>query len=98
VTWELNSGDYDISWIRRTRVGGNVDNTTRPLSENSELYEVDILDGSSQVVRTLTTSNPAVTYTSAQQSADGITAPFNIRIYQISDSVGRGIAKESTVG
>jgi hypothetical protein len=98
VTWELNSGDYDISWIRRTRVGGNVDNTTRPLSENSELYEVDILDGSSQVVRTLTTSNPAVTYTSAQQSADGITAPFNIRIYQISDSVGRGIAKESTIG
>jgi hypothetical protein len=97
VTWELNSGDYDISWIRRTRVGGNVDNTTRPLSENSELYEVDILDGSSQVVRTLTTSNPAVTYTSAQQSADGITAPFNIRIYQISDSVGRGIAKESTI-
>ena len=61
-------------------------------------YEVDVLDGSDNVVRTLTVTDAAeVTYTAAQQSADGISAPFDVIIYQMSDQVGRGIPRRATI-
>ena len=59
-----SSGDINISWIRRTRGGGdNWELPEVPLGEESESYEVDILDGST-VKRTLSASSPSVTYTS----------------------------------
>ena len=48
-----SSGDLAISWVRRTRIGGDSwDSIDVPLSEAEERYEIDILDGS-DVVRTL---------------------------------------------
>lgn len=95
------SQNLTITWVRRTRVGGELlDGTgTVPLSEGAEAYEVEILNGLT-VVRTFTAlSSPTVTYTAAQQTTDfGATQPsVSARIYQISSIVGRGVPAGVTV-
>lgn len=94
------AGNITLSWVRRTRINGDswdyIDDV--PLNEAYERYEVDILDGSDNVVRTLTvTDATSVVYTAAQQSTDGISAPFDIIVYQLSDQVGRGIGRRATI-
>jgi hypothetical protein len=92
-----------LSWQRCTRVGGElIDGTGEvPLAEDSEEYEVEILDGpSGAVLRTETgLSGPEFTYTTAMQSADFGMAQTELtfRVYQISAQVGRGFAGEGTV-
>ncbi|MGI8527342.1 MAG: baseplate multidomain protein megatron, partial [Pseudolabrys sp.] len=57
------AGDLSITWVRRTRYGGVwTDGTDVPLNEESERYEVNILDGS-DVVRTLVATSTALSYT-----------------------------------
>jgi hypothetical protein len=93
------SNNLSLSWIRRTRYrapglgGGPV-----PLGEVSEAYEVDIYSGAS-VVRTISTSTPAASYSAAEQTADGLTPgnPVSLRVYQISDVRGRGFPAICTV-
>ena len=64
-------GDLVLSWIRRTRIGGDSWNQTDvPLAEESEAYAIDILDGGGNVVRTLTASTPTIAYTAAQIATD----------------------------
>ena len=92
-------GDVAFSWVRRTRLGGDSWETPEvPLGEDSESYEVDILDGAS-VVRTLTASAPGVVYSAAAQAADfGSAQPaYDIRVYQLSAAYGRGTARAATV-
>ena len=94
------AGNITISWVRRTRINGDSWDYTDdvPLNEAFERYEVDILDGSDVVVRTLTvTDAPQVTYTAAQQVTDGISTPFDVIVYQMSDQVGRGIGRRATI-
>ena len=84
--------DHIISWLRRTRIGGsNVDGSDVPLSETSENYDVEILEGST-IVRTFAVTSEQVTYTQAQQAADlsSIGAPYTVNVYQVSDEYGRG--------
>ncbi len=85
-------GDVTIGWVRRTRIGGDSwESREVPLSEGSESYEVDILDGES-VLRTLVAAASTVTYTAAQQVADfGSAQPtYSVRVYQLSGTYGRG--------
>ena len=94
------SGNIELSWIRRDRVGADgwdyIDDV--PLSESHLKFEVDVLDSSNNVVRTLAvTDATAVTYTAAQQSSDGISTPFDVIVYQISDIVGRGTGRRATI-
>src|SRR4029453_3454567 len=50
-----SAGDLTITWKRRPRIGGDSwDSVEVPLGEDSERYEIDILDGS-DVLRTLST-------------------------------------------
>jgi len=94
-----SGGDVAIAWMRRTRLGGDSWETPEvPLGEDSESYEVDILDGGS-VMRTLTVSVPDVVYTAAAQAADfGSPQPaYDIRVYQLSASYGRGTPRAATV-
>jgi hypothetical protein len=92
-----------LSWQRRTRVGGElIDGTGEmPLAEDTEEYELEILDGpGGAVLRTetgITTTN--FTYTSGMQSADfgGAQTELSFVVYQISAQVGRGFAREATV-
>jgi hypothetical protein len=93
------SGDLAITWIRRTRVGGIwTDGTDVPLNEESERYEVDILNGS-MVVRTIAVTSPLAIYTAAQQVADfgSVQPSVSVKVYQISASVGRGWPALATV-
>ena len=96
--WSGN--DFEITWIRRGRIGQELPSGTDiPLSEASEAYEVDVLDGVT-VVRTLSSSATTVTYLEAQIAADfGSPAPLNftVRVYQLSAVVGRGYPIEVTI-
>nr|WP_155480870.1 glycoside hydrolase TIM-barrel-like domain-containing protein [Rhodoplanes serenus] len=86
------AGDLAISWVRRTRFGGWWrDLADVPLEEESERYEVDILNGAI-VIRTLAATAPASTYTVAQQVADfGSAQPsVSVRVAQLSAAIGRG--------
>jgi len=92
-------GDIQLSWIRRTRLGGDDWQPVEvPLSEEREAYEIDILSGQS-VVRTLYSQQPQTTYTSAEEIADWATprVELDIAVYQISTAFGRGSANQSTV-
>lgn len=79
------------------------------LEEDSEDYEVDVMDGV-DVVRTITTTasgNGSVITPGSQQiyydaddiTADGLTPgdPHTLRIYQLSEAVGRGNVTEETL-
>lgn len=99
VAGERDAGDLTITWIRRGRIGQELPgNTDIPLSEASESYEVDILDGVT-VVRTISVTSQSASYTSAQQVADfgSLQASIAVRIYQLSATVGRGYPTEATL-
>lgn len=89
-------GGLDISWSRRTRIGGENDWLLAgdvPLSETAEAYEVDVLDApGGSVLRTLTSSSETVNYAAADVTTDfgSLPATINLVVYQISSEVGRG--------
>ena len=91
------SDDLAITWVRRTRTGGDSwDATEVPLGEDEERYEIDILDGP-DVIRTLTATSPSATYTATDQTAD-FGAPqssISLRLHQISTTRGRGTPREA---
>jgi hypothetical protein len=92
-------GDIELSWIRRTRCGGDSwDVAEVPLGEDVERYEVDILDGD-DVVRTISSSTPSVTYTAAEQVDDfgAEQGSVHVAVHQMSSVYGRGSAKRATV-
>lgn len=91
-----NPGDLTIRWIRRSRalVADAWEQVEVPLGEDMESYDLQILDGAS-VKRTLTSSATSVLYTAAQQTADwgaplALGQTLAIRIYQLSNRLGRG--------
>jgi hypothetical protein len=93
------SGDLSITWTRRTRTGGIwSDGVDVPLNEESERYEVDIMNGGA-VARTIAVTSPAASYPAAQQATDfgSAQASISLLVYQISASVGRGYAAAATV-
>lgn len=99
VRGQRTSGDLTVSWIRRTRSGGDSWTAAEvPLAETAEAYEVDILAGS-QVRRTLTTTTPRVVYGAAQQTADfgAPQAAVSVRVYQMSNVWGRGAPRQATI-
>ena len=99
IAGRLVPDGLQISWIRRTRIGGDSwDQVEVPLGEDSEAYEVDIMDGST-AVRTLSTSEAGVTYTNDQQISDfGTPQPsYAVRVYQLGATYGRGQAREGLV-
>jgi GTA TIM-barrel-like domain/Putative phage tail protein len=96
------NGDMTLSWIRRTRIGGDSwELADVPLGEDSERYEIDILDPAAPAVtvRTLSASAPSVIYAQAQQIAD-FGAPqsaCHVRVHQLSALLGRGAAVAAIV-
>jgi hypothetical protein len=93
-----SGGDVAIAWTRRTRLGGDVwDNADVPLGEETEAYEIEIMDGAA-VVRTIAATSPAATYAAAEETADfgGPQSMLTLRVAQISASFGRGAPREVT--
>jgi hypothetical protein len=94
--------DISLSWVRRTRVGGELKDGTGvvPLGEASEAYEVDILDGPSGTVkRTLASTSPSTVYANADILADfgAVPASLTVAVHQLSATVGRGFLRSVTL-
>lgn len=95
-------GDLTITWIRRGRLGQELPGDADvPLSEETESYEVDIVELGSPdaVVRTISASTQTATYTAAQQIADQgfLRDSVFVRVYQLSAITGRGTPGEATL-
>ena len=93
VNVELSSNnDIEISFDRRSRIITSWSSYNSPLAEQSEKYEIDILDDSDEIVRTIKVNTPNANYTNAQQIEDfgSIITEIKLNIYQISDLIGRG--------
>jgi hypothetical protein len=101
VTGAWTAAGITISWLRRTRIGGDWrDGTgTVPLAEAAEAYEVDVLGAGGDVVRVLETATPQVLYATADAEADFGSVPdtLTVRVHQISAAVGRGFPATATV-
>lgn len=98
--------DITLSWVRRTRLGGNLQDGTGDvaLSETSEAYEVYVLSapfagdlsrGAAPATwrRMYTCATPTTLYPAADQAADGFdptSDTLHVAIYQLSGVVGRG--------
>ena len=96
-------GDLTISWVRRDHslAADNWNAVEIPMSEVSESWQVDILDGTT-VKRSLTVATSNALYTAAQQTADwgapfGPGASLTIRIAQIGQAYGAGAAAITTL-
>lgn len=93
-------GDLLFGWVRRTRLSENWLRGVVPLGEAAEAYEFVIFTDSTfgAVRRVISTNTRSATYTSAMQTADGYVGGFlYVRVYQLSDVVGRGHALEATI-
>lgn len=98
------SNNITIAWVRRTRVGGDLQDGTGtvPVSEDSEEYEIEIFDGpaGSEVREVTGLSSPSYTYSATDQATDGFSPPLSqitVKVYQISAQVGRGFSVETTI-
>lgn len=83
-------GDLALRWIRRTRIGG--DSWTGPdvpLGESSEAYVVRVVRGS-EIRREAIAPMRDWSYPATLRAADGVGAPFEIHVAQLSDSFGAG--------
>ena len=96
-------GDLTIRWTRRSRAlsADSWGAVEAALAEESEAYEVEILDGAT-VKRVLPSTVTSAIYTGAQQTADwgvplGPGDTLDLRIFQLSALVGRGAPKTVTL-
>ena len=89
-------GDLHISWIRRTRVGGDDwASLDVPLGEENESYEVDFLDGSTVLVtKNSTTPNLQIPTAELETLYGTPLGEINISIAQLSQTFGCGAARD----
>ena len=86
-----SGGDLGLSWIRRTRIGGDDwDVPEVPLGEETESYVVRVVQGASVLRETLVNA-PAWQYTAAMQAQDAVTGPFDVAVAQVSGTYGTGL-------
>lgn len=94
LTASRESGGIRLSWLRRTRKGGDGwDLAEVPLGETAESYRLDILaSAGGAVLRSLTASTPSVLYASADEAADfgGPAASLAVQVCQLSPEAGPG--------
>ncbi|WP_386626959.1 baseplate multidomain protein megatron [Sulfitobacter geojensis] len=95
---KLHSGDYALSWIRRTRLDGDGwDAPEVPLGEESESYLVRVGQGAA-VVRETLVDTPSWQYTAAMKVADGVIGPFDVAVAQVSATYGTGLFDQVRLG
>lgn len=91
-----SNGDWTLTWVRRTRVGGAwTSGTSIPLSEDSEAYQVVVGDGVSSATKSVTGAQ-TYTWTVADQTTDtgGEVTDLVWTVAQVSDAVGAGFVAE----
>jgi hypothetical protein len=83
-------GTLQFSWKRRTRVDGDSWQAAEvPLGEESEAYQVRILQGST-IIAEYGTSQPLFLYTAAMRAQDAISGAFRCSVAQLSEKFGPG--------
>jgi hypothetical protein len=97
-----STGSITISWKRRTRLSSRLFGSV-PLGEASEAYEVDVFEDGTftePAVANLSTAETSVVYSAAEQELGfgSIQDTLYVKIYQISESVGRGLPLTATLG
>jgi hypothetical protein len=103
AVYASDGSDLSLSWIRRDRSPGSDswDQTEIPMSESSESYDLEILDGSGDVVRTFSSlSSSSTTYAASDIATDfpiGLPSPFRFTAYQLSSVFGRGPGKTGSI-
>lgn len=94
------SSNFSGNFTRRSRLSSSwwTTGVQAPLGEASEAYEIDVMSGS-VVKRTILASSQSFSYSAADQTTDFGSAQSSItfRIYQISETVGRGYPLEVTL-
>ncbi|RUU29772.1 phage tail protein [Mesorhizobium sp. M6A.T.Ce.TU.016.01.1.1] len=99
VAGALDGGDTLISFDRRSRLRPWEMFAVSPDNgEATQSFEVDVYDGV-DVVRTITATSLPVTYLAADKVTDFGTPPAeaDIKVYQMSATVGRGYAADATI-
>ncbi|MEM9049147.1 MAG: glycoside hydrolase TIM-barrel-like domain-containing protein [Pseudomonadota bacterium] len=92
-----SSGDLEIAWMRRTRVGGDSwEGVEVPLAEEREVYLLRVVSATA-ALREWEVTAPAGIYTAAQQASDAVTVPFDIEVAQVSAGFGAGPFARITV-
>ena len=82
--------DRGLSWIRRTRIGGDRWEVPEvPLGEETESYVVRVMQGT-QILREAVTQTPGWIYDLAAQSADGVVGAYEVHVAQVSALYGPG--------
>ena len=97
---QRSAAGVTISFIRRGRLGSDAwDQIDIPLGEASEAYQIDILK-SGVVMRTLSVTTPTMLYAAADEVTDfgAPQAALSLAIFQMSAAVGRGFARNVTLG
>ena len=96
-----SGNDLVMTWTRRTRIPAPwADGVDAALGETTERYEIDIRNaGDTATLRTITVTSPTATYTAAEQTADfgSPQGSIRVRVFQISETVGRGIMRSATL-
>lgn len=92
-------GDLTITWMRRNRLDGEWrDKVDVPMSEATEKYQVNVMNGSA-VISIITVTSATATYTVAQQIADFGSAQLSITvgIFQINATINGGTIATATL-
>ena len=96
----LGNGDIALSWIRRTRLGGDSWHLPDvPLGEASEAYAVRILGAEGEVIREMAATGPALVYPAGLQIEDfGALPPqITVEVAQVSAIWGAGAARRKVI-
>lgn len=96
------SGDWQLRWTRRARKLGEWNaGADVPLDEPAQQFDLEIWNsGFTLLKRTFAAETGTTkTYTAAQVAADftGVPAAIGVRVYQISDRLGRGYVGAAAV-
>ncbi len=88
---EQPGGDLRVSWVRRTRIGGDRWDTPEvPLGEESESYLVRVMQGPA-VIRQEIVSTAGWVYGAVARATDALSGEYRIEVAQISASFGPGV-------
>ncbi|MEW6598655.1 MAG: glycoside hydrolase/phage tail family protein [Pseudomonadota bacterium] len=94
------NGDLMLSWVRRTRVGGDSwEGVEVPLGEEREAYLVTIFNAG-VAVRSYQTTTPGLAYPAADQGSDfpaGTPRPLSVSVAQLSAVFGWGAAARASL-
>ena len=86
----LGNGDIRFDWVRRTRIEGDGwDLAEVPLGEESETYQIRVLE-QGKVLREVTVTSPEWIYQASDQEDDAVELPFSVEIAQVSARFGPG--------